>query len=348
MSASSRGRRVSLLSEDAGGLVTGGHLYNRRMAEQAVEYGVSMEIVAVNRHFNLSRATGQVVVDGLVASELWTGSDVARLPSVTALVHQAPGGVDGDGHSRRADRWADLAFYKSCDLVIAASPYLRGQLTTAGISEETIRIVAPGCDIAPVEPGPVGDMRSGSRLAMINVANWVPNKGIHLLLDAVEQIPTGEAVLHLVGSTELDPIYAKTIWSRVGEDVMRGKVVVHGALPQHRLSRLYAAADLFVLSSRDEGYPTVVAEALGFGLPVVAWRSGNLPNLVESGNQGFLITPGDVGMLTVTIRRLAQDDGLRSRLARNAAIRGATLPTWRDAAERFFTALAEVADRGGG
>ena len=51
------------------------------------------------------------------------------------------------------------------------------------------------------------------------------------------------------------------------------------------------------------------------GLPVVGWRAANLPHLAEDGREGLLATPGDVAGLSHALRRLAEDEDLRRRLA---------------------------------
>ncbi|MER3414810.1 MAG: glycosyltransferase [Gemmataceae bacterium] len=78
--------------------------------------------------------------------------------------------------------------------------------------------------------------------------------------------------------------------------------------------RLYAASDLFFLSSISEGIPLTVLEAMAAGLPVVATRVGGVPELVEHGTTGLLAAPGDAEGLADHLVRLASDAELRRRL----------------------------------
>jgi glycosyltransferase involved in cell wall biosynthesis len=83
-----------------------------------------------------------------------------------------------------------------------------------------------------------------------------------------------------------------------------------------------AAADIFVLSSRQEGLPVALMEALALGLPVVATAVGGIPEGVSQGVEGFLVAPGCPDEFADAIARLASDPELCRRMAESAASRG--------------------------
>ena len=87
-------------------------------------------------------------------------------------------------------------------------------------------------------------------------------------------------------------------------------------LPGERddVPELLAAVDVFVLSSRSEGMPISILEAMAAGLPVVASAVGGVPELVVDGETGVLVPPGDPDALAEALRRLLQDPELRRRL----------------------------------
>ena len=127
---------------------------------------------------------------------------------------------------------------------------------------------------------------------------------------------------------------------------LAGRVVSHGPVSRDEVAALYRAADAFVLPSHRETYGTVYGEALAAGLPVVGWRAGNLPHLVEDGREGVVLPPGDVAGLTRALQRLGVDDRWRAQLSAAALERGTRLPTWDDTAVAFFGALRRLV-RGG-
>jgi glycosyltransferase involved in cell wall biosynthesis len=77
-----------------------------------------------------------------------------------------------------------------------------------------------------------------------------------------------------------------------------------------------AAFDVFLFPSRHEGLGSILLDALYFGLPVIATRVGGIPEVVEDGVNGSLVTPGDPGAIRAALVELA---GAPDRVARMAA-----------------------------
>jgi glycosyltransferase involved in cell wall biosynthesis len=135
-----------------------------------------------------------------------------------------------------------------------------------------------------------------------------PLKGIHHLIDAFGCIAAKfpSAQLLIVGKDE-NRTYAADLKKQVAKLGLDGRVQFLGALPQSELAKRMAKASVLVLPSKSEGLGRVVIEAMATGTPVIGSRVGGIPELVEDGVNGFLVTPGDESALAEKMRWLLEN-----------------------------------------
>jgi len=81
---------------------------------------------------------------------------------------------------------------------------------------------------------------------------------------------------------------------------------------------VYHEAAICVLTSDFEGTPNVLLEAMASGLPVVATNVGGVPEIVQHGQTGFLVEPGDLEGLTWAVAELVKNAGLRPKMGQRA------------------------------
>jgi glycosyltransferase involved in cell wall biosynthesis len=145
---------------------------------------------------------------------------------------------------------------------------------------------------------------SGNPLTLIMIARCVPQKDHLLLIEAMTRVDADWRLL-LVGDGPLRARVEEAI-SRAG---LRDRVECLG--DRSDIASLLAAADLFVLSTRWEGLPLSILEAMRAGLPVVATDVGGVGEAVTDGVTGYLTRAGDVEQMRGRIGELL---GSRPRL----------------------------------
>jgi glycosyltransferase involved in cell wall biosynthesis len=337
---------------------TGGYRYHRVMAAAAESHRAGIRFASVPARpwpmpwltaaFTLREVRGSdaILLDSIAAA--FAAPWIARIRTpVIAVVHQPPGGVPNGGWRRTAQRRLDGVAYRSAAGVVVAAESLVDDVCEVGVAPDRIVVVPPGCDV-PDAGGPNIDLRRGRGVSLLCVANWTPHKGILQLVEAFRALPPDAATLWLVGATDADRRYTERVRRRIARPDLRDRVVVTGSVPAEEVGRFYRSADVFALCSFVDAYGTAWAEAIAAGLPVVGWRTGNLPRLIDGGRQGLMAEPADAPGLALALRSLATDSLLRERLAEGARRRAGTLPTWRASADRFFAAVRELSLRGRG
>ncbi len=327
--------------------LTGGNLYNQHLRESLAEAGVpvAVHIVPPDHYPRLT------IVDSIAINQAFPW--VARRPRgsyVVALMHMLPSLLARSSRPRQRWRRLEMAFLRQVDSVVAASKDLAEWLRRVGVPDERLHMIPPGKDGPQPPPARRTDMepeqtrrgpanpggRAGMRL--LCVANWFPVKNLDVLIHAVALLP-GDVSLDLVGDPTADPLYAEVVMTAIRQHGLGLRVYVRGPIAPERMGTAYTASDVAVLPSAYEGYATTVAEALWFGLPVVATAVGGVRDLLTSGVEGFLVPPGRPRPLAEALRRLHDDVALRRRMAAAAGARGTTLPSWRDARQALVRLL---------
>lgn len=142
-------------------------------------------------------------------------------------------------------------------------------------------------------------------------------KGIELLRPVLEAIPGARLVL--VGDGPHRPALERHFAGR--------PVTFAGYLSGVDLAAALASADVMVFPSETDTLGLVLLESMAAGTPVVAARSGGVPEVVADGGTGLLFDPGDVRAAAAAVRRLL-DDGVTRELVRVAGRRQAEAWTW--------------------
>jgi glycosyltransferase involved in cell wall biosynthesis len=202
------------------------------------------------------------------------------------------------------------------DFYIAISHKIKDVLVNDGIPASRIFVVPSG--ISPNRFASAGkdhliaefNIKSSDRV-VINVAHLAAHKGQEYLVRAIPlvlaEIPT--ARFFIVGGGELmDKL------KRLGSSMGINKELIFTGF-RRDVGAFYQIADLFVMSSVQEGLGTAVLDALALGKPVVAAKSGGIPEIIKDEESGLLVAPADPKSLSEGIIRILTDDELARRVA---------------------------------
>lgn len=108
----------------------------------------------------------------------------------------------------------------------------------------------------------------------------------------------------------------------------------------HRLLTAYRNADVLVLPTRRDPFPTVIREAMFFGLPCIATDIWAMPEMIDDGKTGFLVPVDDTGALVDRLARLLRDEPLRAQMGLAARARAEARFSW-DAVGKLMSSILE-------
>jgi glycosyltransferase involved in cell wall biosynthesis len=346
--------RVAFVTVGDTSRLTGGYLYHARVFAGLRKEGIEVETFVASGAAPVEqeaaarlgsrldlRRFDTIVVDALarIACAPWLDDWRASRP-VVAMVHDLPSIATAAGSGVAREQEVEEPFLRA-DRLVAVSDHGRSILRSRGVPAERIRVVSPGYDyLLPPDAGAEHSAREDSLVRTLCIAQWIPRKDILGLVQAWTARKRPGTTLELIGETDADPAYAASVCAAMA-DAPDSSVHVSGPVDDATLKVAYAAADLFVLPSRYEGYGIVYAEALAHGLPIIACDVGPVPELVGE-EAALLVPPDDVEVLSEALDQLLGDPALRSRMSEAAYNRAEGLPRWEDTTAGFLRVLRET------
>lgn len=222
----------------------------------------------------------------------------ARVPWVST-VH----GFTGGGRKNRFYQWLQTRSYRHAHRVVAVSHPLRRQLEGSGVPAPRIIVLPNGWSPKPALPREV----ARSRLQLTGegpVIGWVGRlsreKGADVFLDALSSVSLSGARASIIGDgPDVLALRAQAVSLGVAD-----RIRWHGLLPD--AASLYHAFDLWVLSSRTEGTPISLFEAMSAGVPIVATSVGGVPDVI-SNEEGRLVPAEDPAAMAMAIEAALTD-----------------------------------------
>lgn len=199
-------------------------------------------------------------------------------------------------------------------LIVVNEPLAKWAQGKLGFPKAQVWYV-PNFVVAPADVSEKLDLPGGAGKRIVCVANLRPEKDHLSLIAAMSKVTRAEpgAAVLLVGSTS-DPEYTSKIMTQIRQCGLGQHVFVLGS--KSDVWPILRSCDIGVLTSVSEGMPLAVLEYGTAGLPVVATRVGQVPEVLDNGRVGLLIPPNHPDALAAALLQLIHSAELRGNLGR--------------------------------
>ena len=239
-----------------------------------------------------------------------------------------PFSITAHGQDFMSDLGSDELLGELCasaEFIGAETDYSRDLLAArCPESRKKIFRVYNGIDLSRF-PKPEDDPRSSAPIRFLSVGRLVAFKGFDILIDACAELQKRGINFdcEIIGEGPL----GEELEERVSRHDLRGRIHFAGEQSQNYVLAALHRCDIFVLASAPDErgasdiFPTVIAEAMATGKPVVSTTVAGIPELVANRETGLLAPPRDVPTLADAMEQFASDENLRANFGRAGRLR---------------------------
>ncbi|NOY84208.1 MAG: glycosyltransferase [Nitrospirae bacterium] len=235
----------------------------------------------------------------------------AKLARVPAIIHAERGTIEDKRHNIILQRF----LWSFPNQILSVSQAHRQKMTDlVGFPHEQIRAIVNGVDTDLFFPNPEIKKEIRKKLGLKKdsfcigtVGSLRPVKNQLLLINACKTI------LHNFENVEVMIVGEGPLKAQLKQEVktLGFSEKIHFAGGQTNIPEILNALDVFVLPSLSEGMPNAVLEAMACGIPVIATSVGGVPEVIEDGKNGMLISSGDEEALILSLGEVIQDQEKR-------------------------------------
>ncbi|MCL4539926.1 MAG: glycosyltransferase family 4 protein [Bacteroidetes bacterium] len=211
---------------------------------------------------------------------------------------------------------------KACKVIAVSDAVKRDLIKVDHLQESRIVTIHNGIDTGVIEKN--GDAEADTLREALGIMDGdivigtagrlIEGKGHVVLIDAAVKLLRDHPQVKVVIAG--DGPERKCLEDRISTLKLKKSVILPGFMDD--LDPFFRLVDAFVLPSFSEAFGIVLLEAMNAGRPVVASDAGGIPEIVRDGETGLLFHAGDVDQLAAALERLLGDEGLGSKLIRNA------------------------------
>jgi glycosyltransferase involved in cell wall biosynthesis len=239
------------------------------------------------------------------------------MPELITTMHGLPEWPTDISREARRARWRArldfLVLRRRFTSVVAVSHEMKRVLVgTYGFQDDQVQVILNGGRF-PTPAAPHGPRNQPFHIG--TVARMVPVKGLDLFLDVASALRRGPQPVRfsILGDGPLRDELARKVAA------LDLRECVEFMTPRPDPFGYYRSLDLYLNTSRHEGLPLSLVEAMACGTPIVSAAVGGIPEIVSHGEHGFLVEGRDPAVFAERCVTLMREDGLRTAMGERAS-----------------------------
>lgn len=289
---------------------------------------------------------------------------IPHLVTIHSLSYQTTSAVHSSFLRRMTDRgeenyltqFSEMAILPRADKLIANSLYTKNILVSRyGVQESKVQVIYMGHPELELKNSDTKTRMSIPMLDTIKepillfVGRLVARKGLHHLLQAALELKKRKVAFKLVvvGTGPEENLYR----NQVRELELERYVIFTGFVDDRKLKELYKASDVVTVPSINEPFGLVVLEAMFAAKPIVASKTGGIPEIVENHANGALVYPQNTEEYADALQHFLQDRETSIRIGEANRKKASEKFTWKACAQQlsqtYQTLLENAATLGG-
>lgn len=342
--------RIGLIIYGSIETISGGYLYDRKLVECLRARGDDVEIISLKwsiygKHLgqnfsrDLLRHLGEAEFDVLLQDELnhpslfWLNGRLRpHIPyPIVSIVHHLR---CSEAHPRGLMplyRKVERSYLRSVDGFVFNSQTTKREVELlSGVKRPFVVATPAGDRFHPsISQEAIKERcQQAGPLRILFVGNVSARKGLQTLIQALSGLQDVDWRLDVVGETTVSPTYTGQIQQQIQQKGLSKQISMLGSISDDELKHLYHNHHLLIVPSQYEGFGIVYLEGMGFGLPAIGTRGGAAGEIIEDGENGYLIDVGETAVLAQHIRHLHQNRNELTRLSLNAQKSSQSWPSW--------------------
>ena len=222
--------------------------------------------------------------------------------------------------------FARKVLYGVSDKIICGANFQKKLILKEGCSPNKVSVVIGGVDTSKFKPinRNIRDIRNKYNLndefIILSIGRLVKRKGFDTAIKAMNHLRDVKDILLVIVGDGPEKLNLIKLTKKLS---LERKVIMLGYLPDEDIPKIYSAADVLVAPFRVlgkdlEGFPLVLQESQACGIPVITTLTAGIPDLVDNGKSGYLVSPESAKEIADKILILYEDRKLLKNMSKYA------------------------------